>query len=66
MASTLGIDKKALQDMEGFLQLNTYRGAYDENRDFLDGKNTPSLIKLFTIAYNKYLQQLQNQQPSQE
>lgn len=58
--------QKALQDLEGFLQLNTYRGAYDENRDFLDGKNNPALVKLFTIAYNKYLQQLQNQQPSQE
>ena len=58
--------QKALQDMEGFLQLNTYRGAYDENRDFLDGKNNPSLVKLFTISYNKHLQQLQNQQPSQE
>ena len=51
----------ALHDMEGFLQLNVYRGAYDENKDFLDGKNTQNLVKLFTISYNKYLNQLQNQ-----
>ena len=55
----------ALQDIEGFLQLNVYRGAYDENREFLDGKNTPTLIKLFTMAYNKYANQQQNQ-PSLE
>ena len=56
----------ALQDMEGFLQLNVYRGAYDENKDFLDGKNNQALIKLFTISYNKYLNQGQQAQTSPE
>lgn len=51
--------QKALNDMEGFLQLNIYRGAYEENKDFLDGKNIPTLMKLFTISYNKYLNQIQ-------
>lgn len=46
---------QALQDMEGFLQLNTYLGEFEENRKLLDGADMNSLMRLFNLSYQKYL-----------
>ena len=46
---------KALEDLEGFLQLNTYLGEFEENRKLIDGKDINYLMRLFNLSYNKYL-----------
>lgn len=45
---------QAMQDMEGFLQLNTYLGQFEENQKLLSGTDQTYLMKLFNTAYRKY------------
>lgn len=48
---------KALQDIEGFLQVNAYIGEFEENRKLIDGKDIPYIMRLFNTAYRKYQNQ---------
>ena len=46
--------KQAIIEIEQFMQLNVYRGAFDDNQKLLDGDNINMLMKLFNSAYYKY------------
>lgn len=48
---------KALQDLEGFLQLNAYLGEFAENHKLIDGTDPVYLMKLFNMSYQKYMGQ---------
>ena len=51
---------KALEDMEGFLQLNAYMGEFEENRKLIDGKDINYLMRLFNLSYQKYTFEVEN------
>lgn len=51
---------KALQDMEGFLQLNAYMGEFEENRKLIDGKDINYIMRLFNLSYRKYILETEN------
>lgn len=44
---------KALSDLEGFLQVNTYTGMFEKNRRLLAGEAITELMRMFDIAYGE-------------
>ena len=53
---------KSLGDLEGFLQLNTYLGNFQENEKMINATDITYLMKLFSLSYSKYLTEKQREE----
>lgn len=53
---------KAMNDLEGFLQLNAYLGNFEENEKLIQGKDISYVMKLFNLSYSKYLTEKQREE----
>ena len=53
---------KAMNDLEGFLQLNMYLGNFQENEKLISGLDINYLMKLFNLSYSKYLTEKQREE----